>query len=338
LVAAGTLQAVASLGLVWSPDLWAILGFVVLLQTGQAVTAPAWTALVPRIVGDELISRAVGLQQSLAGLAGLAGAALGGLLYQVLGYHVTMLIDTLSFAVLAATALFVRTRRGRRYDVREDRGRPAPDVVDPTSESGLHFVAHDPLLRLLLPALMLFVLSVEGTNVVEVFLIRDDFGASAAMYGVVIAGFMIGQIIGPLLGGRVPTDRRRVSLSALAAAVIGGLLIAIGLAPGVWLAVPLFVVCGTAGGALNSMLGALTLRRSPESMRGRVSALITGAARGCSVLAMVLGGIAGQFLGARTTFVVGGGLAVLVAFMVRSSGHGLDIPAHVSDDRVAEPV
>ena len=42
LVAAGTLQVVASLGLVWGPNPVALLGFVLLLQAGQSVTAPTW--------------------------------------------------------------------------------------------------------------------------------------------------------------------------------------------------------------------------------------------------------------------------------------------------------
>src|SRR5262245_34976133 len=87
LVVAGILQVIASCGLVWGPNVWAILGFVLLLQVGQAVTAPTWSALVPRIVGDELVGKAVGLQQSLSSMAGLAGAAAGGVLFGLLGYH-----------------------------------------------------------------------------------------------------------------------------------------------------------------------------------------------------------------------------------------------------------
>ena len=61
LVAAGGLQVVASLGLVWGPNPVALLGFVLLLQAGQSVTGPTWGAVVPRIVGDELVGKAVGV-------------------------------------------------------------------------------------------------------------------------------------------------------------------------------------------------------------------------------------------------------------------------------------
>ena len=77
LVAAGGLQVVASLGLVWGSNPVTLLGFVLLLQAGQSVTAPTWGAVVPRIVGDELVGKAVGAQQSLSALAGLGGAVDG---------------------------------------------------------------------------------------------------------------------------------------------------------------------------------------------------------------------------------------------------------------------
>lgn len=87
--------------------------------------------------------------------------------------------------------------------------------------SGRHFILRDGLLRLLAPALWLFVPSAEATNVVEVFLITDDLGSSAGMYGVAMAAFMLGQISGPLLAGRVVGDAARISWTALSAAAIG---------------------------------------------------------------------------------------------------------------------
>jgi MFS family permease len=315
LVGAGALQVVASLGLVLSGNVAAILGFVLLLQVGQSVSAPAWGALVPRIVGPELIGKAIGLQQSLAGLAGLGGAAAAGVLYDVLGYHLTLAIDTATFATLVAVAALVKTRRGRRYDAAEPIDSQSPAPIE-AAQSGWQFIKGDALLRLLFPALWLFVLSAEATNVVEVFLIRDDLGATAAVYGAVIAAFMLGQIAGPLLAGRVRGEPARVVWTAISAAVIGALVIAIGVSPTVWIVLPLFVVVGVAGGALNALLATVLVTRTPDHVRGQVLAALSGTSRGFSVLAMVLGGLSGQLLGARPTFVICGALSVFVSLIV----------------------
>jgi MFS family permease len=312
LAVAGTVQVVASLGLVLSPSVWSILGFVVLLQVGQSVTAPAWAALVPRIVGDDQVGKAIGVQQSLAGMTGLAGAAVAGVLYDLVGYSATLLLDTATFAGLVVVALAVRTRRGRRYDLATS-GQQVPDEPRP---SGWQTIRRDPLLRLLVPALWLFVLSAEATNVVEVFLIRDDLGATAAVYGLATAAFLLGSIAGPLVAARVTSDRGRVSWSAAAAAAIGVLCAAIGLSPSVWVALPMFVGVGVAGGALNALIGTVMITRAAERVRGQVLATLNGTTRGFSVLALVLGGLAGQLVGPRGTFVICGALSVVVALIV----------------------
>jgi MFS family permease len=333
LTAAGIVQVVASLGLVWGPNVPAIIGFVVLLQVGQAFTGPSWTALVPRIVGDELVGKAVGLQQSLAGLAGLGGAALGGVLYDVLGYHETMLLDTLTFGGLVFTALMVQTRRGRRFDLADGTSPARGSTSDSSTSAGFRFIRHDSLLRLLIPALMLFIVSAEAANVVEVFLITDDLGATAAIYGLAMAALMVGQIVGPVLAGRVSTDARRIGWTAAGAGGIGAALVGVGLAPVVWVTLPLFVICGVCVGTLNTHIPALTVRRTPERIRGRVLALMMGGSRGFSVVAMVLGGLGGQFMGARATYVACGLLCLGVALVVLRSRRGLEARTELPAER-----
>ena len=177
-------------------------------------------------------------------------------------------------------------------------------------------IRSDALLRLLVPALWLFILAAEAPNVVEIFLLRDDLDASATAYGAVIAGFMLGQVSGPLLAGRVSSDAARIRWTATAAAAIGCLMAVTGLSASVVMAFPLFVVIGVAGGALNAMVGALIVTRPAEQVRGRVLATLNGTARGVSVIALVLGGLGGQLVGARLTFVICGALSALVALVV----------------------
>jgi MFS family permease len=129
--------------------------------------------------------------------------------------------------------------------------------------------------------------------------------------------------VGPLLAGQVSSDVHRVVWTGTCAGTLGVLVTGIGLSPTVWLVIPLFVVCGIAAGALNALINTMIVTRSPEHMRGRVLSTLTGTARGFSVLAMVLGGLSGQWIGARGTFVVCGMLSVLVAALVVRSKAGL---------------
>jgi MFS family permease len=315
LVVAGSVQVAASLAFALSHTLLGLVVAMLALQTGQSVTAPAWSALTPRIVGEHLIGRAVGIQQALAGMTGLAGAAVGGVLYDGLGYTATILIDTATFAALVVVAAAIRTRRGRRFDARaESTSAAARD--QPRVDGGLAVIRSDAVLRVVIPSLCLVVLGIESINVVEVFLVRDDLGGSATDYGLVSAAWMLGQSTGPLVAGRITDDRRRVSATATSAVGIGALIAVIGLSPALWPVYPLYALAGVGVGVLNGCLSTLVVTRSADAQRGRVIAVMVGATRGCSVVGMICGGVLGELVGARTTLVVCGSLAGVVALLV----------------------
>lgn len=312
LVSAAALQLVASVGVVVAPGFEALIASVLLLQAGQSVSIPAWSALTPRIVDPPEVGAAVGLMHSLWAAAGLGGAALGGVLYAAIGHRGALLVDTATFAVVTIAGGLVRTRRGRRYDARTGRLRPAA-VAHPIRGGGWSYVRRDALLRLLVPALCFVALFGEAMNVMEVFLIRGAMGASAQLFGIATAVMLLGAIGGPLLAGRIGSDRARLTCAAVATAGVGVLLAAIGLAPTVWVALPLLLAVGFGEGVLNAVIGAVVVTRPPEPARGRTMAALNGALRGCSVFAMALGGLAGQLIGPRGTYVVFGLLTAAVA-------------------------
>lgn len=76
---------------------------------------------------------------------------------------------------------------------------------------------------------------------------------------------------------------------------------------------------GMAGGLLNAAAGALLMTRTVDAVRGRVLAALTGSGRAFSIVALVLGGLAGSALGARATFVVTGGSSVLAAVVLAAA-------------------
>lgn len=323
LVGAGLAQVAGSAGLVWGPNLPAVLGFLVLLQVGQAITNPTWSALVPRIVTEALVGRAVAVQQSTSAAATLAGTAVGGILYDRVGYHYTVLLDTITFAVLVLAAARVRTRRGGPAKQHNTAHAAQEAGAHPGTDTGLGFVRADPLLRLLIPALWVFILTAEGTNVVEVFLVTQTLHASATVYGVVGLTFAGGTMLGPAATALLNSQRRHVTAIAAAAAAMGAALAGAGLAPTVQTLLSLYLLAGISNGVLNASISTLVTVRTPDQLRGRVSASLNGTARGFSVLALLVGGLSGQYFGPRTTLVLGGCTAILTAVPVLLSRRAL---------------
>jgi MFS family permease len=76
--------------------------------------------------------------------------------------------------------------------------------------AGLRILRGDQLIWLIFGWTIPFIIVLEGVNVVEVFLIRDDLGASATTYGLLEAFFGAGAVVGSWAAGRLATDDSRV--------------------------------------------------------------------------------------------------------------------------------
>ncbi|MFF0265361.1 MFS transporter [Kribbella sp. NPDC004536] len=306
LVWSGLLQVAAGAGVAFVHDLVPTLALVCVLQLGQAVGGPAWGALIPRIVGEELVGRTTGTSQALIGVATLAGSAAGGVLVGSVGSRGALLVDASTFLVLVFVARLVRTRR---------RPEPGSDTAKGGVLAGLRAIFGDNLLRILVPALWLFVVVGEAVNVVEVYLITGELGLGPALYGAAGAATGLGAIAGSAFTARLHTDQARSRAVIAGMAAIGGSCVLMGLAGNIVTLMIAATTIGVGSGMLNAATSSLVVTRAAEAVRGRVIAALNGTVRTFSVLALLLGGAAGTLLGPRGTFVTCG-IACAVAATV----------------------
>jgi MFS family permease len=318
LLVSTVVQVAACAGLALVSGSWATYLLVVVLQCGQAVANPTWGALVPRIAGDQDVGRVLALQQSLLAVTAIAGAALAGLVVGTHGSAAALWLDAATFGGLLLAAALVRTRRGGA------RAEGKVPVARTRTLDGLRVLRRDRLLWLVFAWTVPFVIVLEGVNVVEVFLVRDDLGASATTYGLLQAFFGAGAVVGSYLAGRCGTDAGRVRVLLAGLAGTAGAIVLAGISPAVAFLAGSLVLLGGCNGAVNATLGPLYLLRTPEAERGRVLAAVGGVSRTGSVIALGLGGVTGGLLGPRGTFVLGGGLALLVVTALCWSLRGVD--------------
>ena len=327
LLGSTTVEMTACAALALVDGLASTLALVVMLQLGQAVSNPTWGALLPRIVGDGDMSRVAALQQGLLAATGVAGATLAGLLVGTWGVPAALWVDAASFSGLLLAAVLVRTRRGGRPAAAES-GSPA--AARTRTLDGLRIVRQDRLLWLLFIWFFPFVVVLEGVNVVEVFLVRDDLRASVTVYGVVQAVFGCGAVLGAWIAGRCTDDAARVRLLVwgLAGTAVG--VAACGVAPTVVVLGAAFALVGVVNAAANAASGSLFAVRPAERDRGKVLAAVNGVSRAGSVVAMAMGALGGAVLGARGSFVVGGALSLVVLLGLVLGLRGVDrtAPAH----------
>jgi hypothetical protein len=142
----------------------AIVPLVALLGAAASVSATTWSALVPRVVGEDHVAEAVSAQQSLNALVMVGAPAVGGLLAGAFGSGLPLALDAATFVVVTGTAALVRTRRRPTG--------PGTDGRSARARSGFEILRTDRVLAPLTVGLGLVVLLVGMVDVVLVFLVR----------------------------------------------------------------------------------------------------------------------------------------------------------------------
>lgn len=292
--------AIASIApLMGAPALVVALVFV--SGCGLAVAAPATSALVPHIAGEEESTRGyamVGTARSLGNIAGVTG---GALLAGFFGHPAAMLIDGLTFVVYAALLAFVKSER-RPSGEHEER---------PSALAGIRHVRRDPVVFAAILGLAFFVGAVVVINVADPAFVRFVLHGDEFLLGAMQACWMVGILVGTRLAARL----RTVPQVAYALAITG---VTTGIAVLIPAAFPFVVAAGTGwfiGGVSNGVdnvtMNAIVRMRTPEEMRGRAFAAVGSMVTGANLAGTAAAGLLLLVMGPRAVFALGGTGALL---------------------------
>ena len=245
-------------------------------------------------------------------VASVGGAALAGLLIAEFGVAVALIVDAASF--LAIALLLALTR-----------GLPAVHMErQPWRErfgAGIRFARQNPTVRLLLIgqaiALVLFTLVVP----IEVIYAKDSLGASDAGFGILLASWGAGIVVGSLIYLLV-RQRSAIALIVISTALIGGAYLAMATAETLLLACLISVV-GGAGNGMQWISVMTTLQEmTPADYQARIVGLLESLGAAMPGVGYLAGGALVALGSPRTAYAVAGaGVLVLVvaAIIVRPS-------------------
>mgnify|MGYP001320535268 CR=1 FL=1 len=308
LFGAGVLEVACTVSLVFVDSVVVIVMLVALLGAAASVAAATWSALVPRIAGEEHVAEAVSAQQSLNALVMVGAPAVGGLLAGAFGTRLPLAVDAATFVVVTVAAALVRTRR-----------RPAalgPDGRPARARGGFEILRTDPVLAPLVIGLVVLVLLVGMVDVVLVFLIRATLHAGGAWYGIAEAAWIAGLVAGSLGAGRLRTERAQIWATIVGAGVACAALVPFAVVPAVWMLLPLSVLGGTGNGYANVCASTLLVSRTPDAERGRVSAAANAAIGGAQGASLLAGGAVAAVLSPRAIYAMAGLLGVATAIAI----------------------
>jgi MFS family permease len=308
LVAGGLAEVAATVPLIFLHSVLPIVLLAVVLGATTSVTGATWSALVPRIVGEDHLAEAVSAQQALSALVMVGAPAVGGLLAGAFGSGVALAIDAATYVVVTAAAALVRTRRvpERAHSVDAPSG----------ARSGFAILRGDPVLAQLLAGVALVVLLVGMVDVVLVYLVREVLHAGGIWYGVTEASWMAGIVVGAVAAGRIGTERGRIRATIGGAALACAGVACYAVAPAAWILVPISVLGGVGNGYAASCMSTLLMSRTPDSARGRVSAAANAVLNSAQGASLLLGGVVAIALSPRAIAAVAGLLGMAAAGFV----------------------
>lgn len=292
-----------------------VVGF--LLTTGETFADSAGQSLLVRLVPPDRLesanARFVGSEN--VGLDLIGPLAAGGLF--VVAHWLPFAIAAAIFLTTSFVVLAMRGQRavdqGRSADV-DPADRPAPEQPARLSMgAGFRVIFTDPQLRTLVVTVAIMSAAIAAAEGVLVLYSASSLRLPTALYPTLLACYSVGLLVAAAAVSRWGAGARPGRVMAVAVAVIGATLLAMGLFHHPLVAWCSFLLMGAAGGVWNVLSASRRQRRTPQSMIARVSSTFRAIAWGALPLGTALGGLIGERWSVPTVFVVAGLLVLVLA-------------------------
>jgi MFS family permease len=307
-----------AMALVRDPGL--LLVFAFLSAAAEAPFLSASSAAIPNMVGEKDLGWANGMVALGRNAGILLGPLLGGLLVASIGSGAVFALNAVTFLASAALVATVRARfSDDRDQTDEHRGLRA----------GFRFLLRERVLRTVTLTWLALVLGLGMTMVADVPLV-ELFDTGAFGYGLLIACWGGGSILGSLLGRRLHASNE-ATWFVIGTAVVATTSIVTGLSPWFALVLGAILAMGIGDGASLVAQQGIMQRRTPDAVRSRVSGAFDAVIHIGMAVSYVIAGPAVSWLGARGVYIVGGVAAFAGLFLALPIVRAARVPT-------AEPV
>ncbi|MDN5869939.1 MAG: MFS transporter [Nitrococcus sp.] len=189
-----------------------LLLFTFLLGAGKAVAAPAWQAVIPKLVPRDALQPAIALNSIGINVSRAIGPALAGLLIVTLGMATPFAVDAVSFLAVVAALIWWNPP-------------PSPPSMLPAERfsnamrTGLRYARSSGPLRATLLRACAYLFFANAFWALLPLISRHSLQGEATLYGLLLAGVGVGAILGGLL---LPKFKARIGSDQTVAIATGG--------------------------------------------------------------------------------------------------------------------
>jgi MFS family permease len=280
-----------------------VFGVMIVFGIARAFMAPAGQALMPNLVPTALFSNAVGINSSMWQVATIAGPALGGVLYGIVGPDTVY--ATVAVLLLISLALMAGVNAPR-----------TPRATEPatwhTVLEGLRFVwRRKPVLGAI--SMDLFAVLFGGATALLPAYAADVLHVGPEGLGWLRAAPGVGATLMAAWLTVHPIARHAGPWMFLGVAVFGVATIVFGLSTSFWLSLVALFVLGAADMVSVFVRHILVQLETPDAMRGRVGAVNSMFIGASNELGEFESGLTAAWWGLKPAVVVGGLATLAVA-------------------------
>jgi MFS family permease len=271
-------------------------GVLVLFGAARGFSAPAGQSLLPFLVSRADLPRSMALVSSVFSTAVIAGPALGGFLY-ALG---PAPVYSVCFSGFVAAAFFAIVLRGRQFTPAATEASRYERVAE-----GVRFVRTRPIVFGAI-SLDLFAVLLGGATALLPVFARDILHVGPMGLGILRSAPAAGAFLMAFSLSHFPLARRAGISMFGAVAIFGIATIVFGLSRNIYLSLAALFVLGASDMISVFVRGTLIQFATPDSMRGRVSAVSMLFVGASNELGEFESGITAALLGTIPAVIVGG--------------------------------
>jgi MFS family permease len=286
--------------LLGASKVWPVFVAMSLFGGARAFSMPTSQAMTPNLVPPEAFPQAVALNSVSLEIAGISGPALGGVLY-LLGPTV---VYGVGFALVAVVVALVWT-------IKPVRAKTSSDGVGADLLGGLRFVLHRPTVLGAI-SLDLFAVLFGGATALLPAFASDVLHIGPAGLGVLRTAPGVGAAITAFAVGMAPIERHVGRWMFGGVALFGASTIVFGLSQSFVVSLIALVLLG-AGDMVSVYIRHLLVQlETPDSIRGRVSAVSSMFIGASNELGEFESGVTARWFGLVRAAVLGGVATLLV--------------------------
>ncbi len=269
------------------PGPWPIYAGTLVIGLGIAFSLPAMQALIPALVRERELDRAIALGAVSFNLARALGPAIAGLILISADASIAFAVNVLSFAVLIGVLVAIRPRSEQ-----------APPSGDKSVAAGLRWVRADRRAVVLIASMVAIGFATDPINTLTPPF-AELVGDGEGLVGLMVAAFGAGAVTAAAFVDRIRTRLGRERAGAAGLVVLAGAigLFAFSASPGHALA-----AMALAGAGFLIAITSVTTQlqeRVPDRLRGRVLALWGVAFLGTRPISATIDGAIADFVSPR---------------------------------------